>query len=206
MILRAQTLKNKTVYFGVEDAPVCINDKQTILCNKQNSPILLSKTIARGVESREFFEFDFVCNRADSKFLGYVVYTDGFYIWNPKDSDNLIPIRSTDNYTFLENIRGYRIEELSRLRSCIRFKGNDRLFRLNRIMYSSRENIYIELKGCSGPVPITSIKMCTGIGVERKELAFGEYLKDGIIELHDFHPMVKLCDGTYRELESEDYE
>jgi hypothetical protein len=204
MILRAQTLQNKTVYFGVEDAPVCINNKQTILCNKPNSPILLTKTIARGTDSKELFEFDFVCSKGDCKFLGYVVYTDGFYIWNPK-SQQLTPIRDASGFTFVENTRAYRVDDINAMRSSIRFSSGDRLFRLSRIMYSDRENVYIELKGCSGPVAINSIKMCTGVGADRKELSFDQYLPDGVIKLNNYHPMVKLADGTFRELESEDY-
>lgn len=205
MILRAQTLQNKTVYFGVEDAPVCINNRQTILCNKPNSPILLTKTIVRGVFPKEFFEFDFVCRKSDTKFIGYVVYTDGFYIWSPKTQE-LTPIRDTSDLLFVENTRTYRIDEINALRSSIRFSTGDRLFRLSRIMYSDRKNVYVELKGSTGPVDINSIKMCTGVGKGRNELSYGQYLKDGVIELHDYHPMVLLADGTYRELESEDYE
>lgn len=205
MILRAQTLKNKTVYFGVEDAPVCINNRQTILCNKPNSPILLTNTIARGTDDKELFEFDFVCSKGDCKFIGYVVYTDGFYIWEPK-TEKLTPIRDTSGYTFIENTRAYRIEEINNMRSAIRFNTNGKLFRLSRIMHADAQNIYIELKGCSGPVNIESVKMCTGVGEGRKELSYGEFLKDGVIELHQYHPMVKLVDGSYRELESEDYE
>lgn len=205
MILRAQTLNGKTVYFGVEDAPVCINNRQTILCNVPNSPILLTSTISRGTPDKKVFEFDFVCTKQECKFLGYVVYIDGFYIWDPKTKETT-PIRDTSNLTFIENTRAYRLEDLNAIRSSIRFGTNGKLFRLSRIMHSDAEHIYIELKSYAGPVKISSVSMCTGVGTGRKELTFGQYLQDGVIVLNQYHPMVQLANGSFRELESGDYE
>lgn len=205
MILRALTLDNETVYFTVTDAPVCINSKHTILCNKHNSPIIVSKTIARGPLEADLFEFDFVVDKETSKFIGYVVYTDGFYIWNPHNQE-MTPIRDTSRYKFLDNTRAYRTDELNAIRSSIRFKGNDRLFRLNRIMYSDGEFVFVELKGCTGPIKLSRVMLCTGVGEDRNEMQFGQHLNDGVIELHEYHPMVKLYKGGYRKLEVKDYE
>lgn len=205
MKLRALTLSKKIVYFGLEEAPVSINERQTILCNQPMSPILLSDTIARVSDDKVVAEFDFVCNKEDCRFVGYVVYIDGFYIWNPK-TGSLTPIRNTSEYRFIENLNAYRVRELNELRSSIRFKCKYRLFRLKKIMHSDGANLYIEIKGSFGPVPITETDMCTGIGSDRKELQFGKYLEDGVVVLHDYHPMVKLRDGTFREVESKDYE
>jgi hypothetical protein len=132
------------------------------------------------------------------------VYTDGFYIWNPK-SEEMSPIRDTSNVVFIENTRAYNVDKISAIRKSIRFSNGNRLFRLNRIMYSDKDNLYVELKGSTGPAPIKSIKICTGIGEGRNELSFGQFLSDGVLELHDYHPMVALADGSYREVEREDY-
>lgn len=204
MILRAQTTSGKLIYFGLEDAPVCINDKQSILCNRPNSPIILSQTIARGLDDKSMFEYDFVMSVTGS-FVGFVVYRDGFYVWNGK-TNILTTIRNTDNYKFVQNTPHYKTHEASKLASAIRFSNGSRLFRLNRIMYSDKENIYVELKGCTGPVNLTTMRLCTGVGNNRNELAFGDFLEDGEVVLHNYHPMVKLADGTFRELESKDYE
>ncbi len=204
MILRAQTVKNKMTYFGVKDAPVCINDRQSVLCNVPKSPILLTKTIARGTENKELFEFDFVVRKFDSKFVGYVIYIDGFYIWDPKTNAKM-RIRDSSLYSFYENTVSYRIDDLVRLRTPIRFSNGKRRFDLSRIMYSDREKLYIELKGSTGPVDISSVRMGTGAGSGRKELVYGDYLSDGVIMMHNLQPMVKLANGEYRELEAEDY-
>lgn len=204
MILRAQTVKNKMIYFGVESAPVCINDRQAVLCNMPNSPILLSKTISRGTDDKELFEFDFVVRKFDSKFVGYVIYIDGFYIWDPKTNAKM-RIKDKSFYTFYENAVSYNIDELSELRSPIRFSNGKRRFDLSRIMYSDRESLYVELKGCTGPVNISSVRMGTGAGTRRKELMYGDYLPDGVVEMHNLQPMVKLANGDYRDVEAEDY-
>lgn len=204
MILRAQTLNNEMVYFGVEDAPVCLNNRQSILCNRPNSPIINTRTIARGTEDKLMFEFDFVCRKDNNTLIGYVVYTDGFYIYE-HNTGKLIPIRDTSNISFVNNEKLYKFDEISNVRTDIRFSNGNRKFRLNRIMYSDRESLYIELKGYTGPVPIESVHMCTGVGEDRKELFYGQYLRDGVVSLHEYHPMVRLANGEYRELEVSDY-
>lgn len=204
MKLRGLSLQNKPIIFGVEDAPAIINDKMTILSNREMSPIIQSRTIMRGMDDESFFESDYVFDGDTHKLLGLVVYIDGFYIWNINTGE-LTPIRESMSLSYESSLNGYMLGKLNEIRSSIRFSCKGHLFRLNRIIFAQDKKLYIGVKSSTSIVDLDSIKFCTGNTDSKDILYFGQVLEDGIIELNDYHPMVKKYDNTYRELENDDY-
>lgn len=201
MKFRAVTHNYELIYFTVADGPVAINDKSTILVNRPGSPMILSKSIMRGTDDG-VFESDFVLRKEDITLVGFVVYIDGFYVWDYK-RNNFIPLRDTSKFLFTENTRLYRIDSINKMRRSIRFFGGDRTFRLERIMYSKNGMLYVDVNGDG--VNISDVKLCTGIEYNHTELYYGQSVNNGTVEFHDYHPMLKMFNGEYRELEEDDY-
>lgn len=202
MIFRAITVENKPFYFNITDGPISINDKYTILIRRPGTPLLYSKSIMRGVKSKEFFESDFVLDR-NTKFIGYVIYKDGFYLYNAKTNlcDRII---DSSKYIFAANIMQYKIGDIAEERSPINFVHAGRQFKFNRIMYADDNELYIDLKPTRRPALLEEIQICTGQDCDGVEYYFGESLKDGVVELHNNQPMVRLFNNTYRELKRGD--
>ena len=211
MRLRAITVEGKFYYFDFKDCPVDINGKLTVLINKPNSPLLLSRTISRGTavevdgEWVEVFETDFVSLKPSLKFLGFVIYKDGFCIYNRHTGD-MTPLRNVENYIIGQNLLQYKLDEIKGIRSCIRLHYNGLLFRLNRIMFAKDNELFIDLKSSRMHIKLDEVNMCTGIERGKTEVYYGQALGSAIVELHDFHPMLKLSDGSYREITEEDFE
>ena len=206
MIFRAMTIDNKPFYFDVTDVPTDINSKYTILVRRPGTPLLYTRSIVRGPDSKEFFESDFVLQKEDNRFIGYVVYIDGFYIWSAKDK-SITPLRDSSKYTFAFNIMLYKISDLYSVRSPINFIHDGRMFKLGRIMYGNDRELFIDLKSSRKPALLEEVRLCTGVGRDGVEFYYGQCLDDGVIVYNDYHPMVQMFgDNTYRELESKDYD
>lgn len=199
MILRAVNLKDEFVYFQLTDIPVSINDKQTILVCRENSPILKSFTIARGLDDKSLFEFDFVVERETNKFIGFIVYVDGFYAWNTV-GNKLIPLWELDNFDIYQNSKSYLLSDIMNVRSPIQFNSNGKTYNLKRIMYGDKNKINVTIKIKGNSIATDSVSLCTGIKRENTELAFGDKINDGIVTLHNYHPMLNV-NGTFKELE-----
>ena len=116
MILRAVSLKDEFVYFHLTDIPVSINDKQLVLVKYENSPILKSFTVARGLDDKSIFEFDFVVEKKTNKFIGFIVYRDGFYAWNSA-RNTLIPLWELDDFDVYSNSKSYLLSDIMSVRS-----------------------------------------------------------------------------------------
>lgn len=203
MIFRAVTVENKPFYFNITDAPVSINDKLSILIRRPGTPLLYSKSIMRGVKSKEFFESDFVLSK-ENKFLGYVIYKDGFYVYNANTNlcDRII---DSTKYIFAANIMQYRIGNIANERSPINFVHEGRQFKLNRIMFADDKELYIDLKQTRRPAILDEIKICTGQDCNGVEFYFGQSLKDGVVELYNNQPMIRMFNNEFREIEKGDY-
>lgn len=204
MNLRAITIDGNPYTFNISDCPVSINDKFTGLIRKPGSPLLLTKSIVRGLEEEGIYEFDYVSRKNDLKFLGFVVYIDGFYIYDKKNKTTT-RITDTSNLIFNENVKLNFIDELEDIRNPIRFISNGILFRLNRIMFSDDNELYIDIKSNRSKISIDDVQMCTGINSESCELYYGQILKDGVIEFNNYRPRLKMKDNTYRDIEESDY-
>ena len=152
----------------------------------------------RGVKSKEFFESDFVLSK-ENKFLGYVIYKNGFYVYNA--NTNLCDrITDSSKYVFAANIMQYRISNIADVRSPINFVHAGRQFKLNRIMYADNNELYIDLKQTRRPAILQEIQICTGQDCNGIEFYFGQSLKDGVVELNNNQPMVRMFNNEFREL------
>lgn len=205
MKLRGLTLNRKVVFFSVDDVPVCINDSMTILARKPNSPLIITKTIVRGDDNGDFFESDFVMGGDKAGFTGFVIYTDGFYIWHVAE-DKLEPLRSTDRYAFVQNTQMYRLDEINKRRSKIRFRCNRYSFDISKIIYYKNSEMFITVRPSGTPIILGQINFGTGIFVGNAEIHYGQVLNDGIVVMNDYHPMLQMTDGNCRELEDSDYD
>lgn len=205
MRLRGITTKRNTIEFGINDVPVILNEKFMVLANRKKSPIILTKSVARGDDSGVLFETDFVIHRADSKVSGLVVYNDGFYIWNVQTMA-LIPIRDVEEFEFVPNTQLYKVDELSAYRSKIRFGSAERRFNLEKVIYFRGEELFITIKPSGKAIRLDSVLNGTGVNVERQELLYGQIVPNGKVIMYQYHPMLQLFDGTVRELEESDYD
>lgn len=204
MRLRALTLNREMVYFDIKDVPILINDTMFILASKENSPILLCKSITRGLDNLDIFETDFVMSIDDKKVLGFIVYSDGFYIWHTNGT--LEPLRDIKKYEFYPNEQMYLVREMESSRSRIRFGVGTRRFGIDRIIYYDGDEIYISIKQSGPSINRNSVNYGTGVNTDVKELLYGQVLNNGEVVMNNYHPMLKLKDGTIRELEVSDYD
>ena len=204
MRLRALSTNRNIVYFNIKDVPILINDNMFILSAKNNSPILLFKSVARGLDDKDIFETDFVMSAETTRVVGFVIYIDGFYIWH---TDGTVePLRDIDRYMFYPNEQMYLVKEMESYRSRIRFGSGSRRFGIDRIIYYNEDEMYVSIKQSGPPVNRHFVKYGTGVNIESKELLFGQVTSTGEIVLNKYHPMLKQADGTIRELEESDYE
>lgn len=205
MRLRALDLMKKPVHFSVQDVPTLLNPNIVILAKREGSPLLDVKTIMRGSDDGLFYESDFVISKEHKGVIGFVVYTDGFYIWDDK-ADTLTPIRDTGTYTFVENTQMYLLDEINAKRGRIKFGYRDRRFGLEKIIYFKDNELYISLKTTGYPVYLDHIKYGTGLVIDETEVCYGDVCNRGVVCLHQYHPMIKTYNGRFVELEEDDYD
>lgn len=205
MRLRGLTPTKTPVYFDIKDIPMCINDSITILASKRNSPQILTRSIMRGSDDGTFYESDFVISKEKNGFIGFIVYIDGFYIWDANE-DITIPLRSTDGYSFVPNTQMHRIDEINDKRGKLRFKCGKVSFGIDRIIYYKGREMFITIKPMGQTIIIDEVSFGTGIFVKQFELAYGQIINDGMIVMEKYHPMLKLANGECRELEESDYD
>jgi hypothetical protein len=67
-------------------------------------------------------------------------------------------------------------------------------------MYGDKNKINVSIKLDSGDIDTNSVALCTGVKSEANEISFGDKIGDGVVCLHNYHPMLEV-DGEYRELE-----
>ena len=200
MRLRGLTLEKDIVYFEVQDVPILLNDKMIALFRRPGSPIIMEQSISRGPDDGEFYETDFVFAEGRTGVVGYVVYTDGFYVWCP-DDDSLMPIRSTEGLRFVPNTQMYRLRDMEDKRSRIRFGYERRRFAIERIIYYKDNELYITVRPSGSPIIISGIKVGSGVCRDGLELLYDEVLDIGKVVMHEYRPALQLPDGTIKELE-----
>lgn len=205
MKLRALTLARDVVEFSASDVPIAINDSMLVLARRPNSPILLTKSVVRGLDDGSLFETDFVLSDSRHGVVGFVIYKDGFYIWDAQ-TDVVIPLRNTDGLRFIPNTQMHRVREMEPLRSKIRFGSEGRRFSMDRIIYYKDNELFITVKPSGPPITFGSLKYGTGVNVEDKELLYGQVVESGKVVLHNYHPMLQMPGGRLRELEESDYD
>lgn len=200
MRLRGISTLNKFVYFGIEDGPVSINDKQTILMNRKDSPIIITKSIVRGTDDEKCFESDFIINRIGMMMVGFVVYTTRFCLWDIK-REIITPLSELPRVYNTDNNTMYRMSDIMSKCSSLQFHYGSGCFRIKRVMYATKDNLWIDLKSTEG-IPIDSISYCTGMTDENGEnIYFGQEYKGGIVELYGKDSVVRYPDGSHKILE-----
>lgn len=206
MRLRGLTPTKKSVYFNISDVPICINDSMTILAKQKKSSQILTKSIMRGTDDGLFYESDFVMSKDKNGCVGFIVYIDGFYIWDA-NNNKLTPLRSTEGYSFVSNTQMYRIDEINKVRGKLRFKCGKVAFGIDRIIYYKDEEMFITVKSIGQPIITEEINFGTGIYIDGNiELSYGQIVNDGMVVMKKYHPMLQLANGEYRELEDSDYD
>ena len=200
MRLRGISTQNQFVYFGIEDGPVSINDKQTILMNRKDSPIIITKSIMRGTDSESLFESDFIINKINMLMIGYVVYTSRFCVWDIK-REIVVPLSELPPYFNTGNKTMHRISDVIEKGSSLQFYGDGSFFRIKRVMYAEPDRIWVNLKTNEG-LPISHVSYCSGyIDENGNNLYFGQEYKGGIVTLRDTDTVVEYPDRTYKILE-----
>ncbi len=200
MILRGITLDRSPYEFTIYDCPVRINDKHTALVNKINSPILVTDTIVYG-DGEGLYESDFAFN-ASNKFVGFVVYVDRFYVYDIFNKE-LIPYSKEFHTSF--NGGSKFVKEFGKIRYGIVLKASGIVFDLSVLVCVDKGKIRISTQ-LMKEIPISNLRYCTGLTFGKRPIAFGDGVSDGIVELHNYHPMVKMDTGEYRELRSSEYD
>lgn len=203
MKLRGLSLSGDLVIFDVKDVPARINDKMTVLTGRPNSPIILTHTIVRGLDDESLFESDYVVDENGSV-IGMVIYSAGFKIWDGKES--ITDLSLYDNISFQANKNAYKISEMESLRDRISFNSNGHQFVLSRIIFCSEgDTLWIGVKSPSSYVSLKDTRYCTGVRGPEREYYFGQKVKGGIVEMHDYKPMLRLPNGSYEILKEESY-
>lgn len=205
MRIRGTTKTGEKYCFSMSDCPVCINDRVVALVAKSNSPLLLLNSIVRGLDDKDIFEYDYVSCSKTRKFIGYVVYIDGFYAFNPKTKE-CTPLGELEDFIVLPNNTRTCMTELEELRSPIRLISNGDVFSFKRCIYYDNDVIYTDLAKLTKLANRNSISFLTGLEKGGKVLPFDKMVSDGVVTLNNYRPMVRLHNGDYREVCDEDYE
>lgn len=204
MRMRGTTKTGEKYYFSMSDCPVCINDRVVALVARSNSPLLLLSSIVRGLDDEDVFEYDYVSDRRTKRFIGHVVYIDGFYVFNPKTKE-CIPMWELEEFDVHSNNPKATIPYIEEIRYSIKFISNGNVFDFRRCVYFSGDSIFTDLSKLTRAANRNDISFLTGLNDNGKFLPFDKMVSDGIVTLHDYRPMVKLHNGEYREVCDEDY-
>lgn len=199
MHLRAVSVSGDFVYFSITDCPVIINERAVILLNRPNSPILQLRSIARGTDDDKMFEGDFVLD-CQYNVVGYVVYNKGFKVSTPKGE--LIPFK--EDFKVLFNATTQLSNEVKSNKSMLTFVFEDTSFTLHSIVTCDRDVGYLFSKNLKS-IDLSNVKFATGFKFNGRDLCYGDVMEDGVIVLHELHPMVKTQSG-FRELRSDEYD
>lgn len=200
MILRGITFDKHIITFDINDGPALVSDDIIALTNRPNSPLLWANSIARGDEVTGVFENDFIFSEKQ-QLIGHVIYNNGFFIKRYME-DECIPMES--KYHRLENANCEITKILEAYKQPIRYKTGNFAFTLKRVLRVEGNNLIITNKLLK-PINLNNVKMCCGlIGTDGNELAYGDFFGGGIVECHNFKPMIKMADGSYRDFRKEE--
>lgn len=163
--------------FNISDIPCYINDKEFVLLNKPNSPILLAGTIRRGDSKYNLFEGDIV---SVDNHLYLVCYERGFYLI---DADYQVRyFSSLLHYTVVgtSDTLEFPVKLSFRLKHLFKTKGV--LFRLQDIIGSYKGDLLI--RTCSKPVPIDTISQECCFVHDKTRMFFGDIIDGVPIEMY----------------------
>lgn len=102
MKLYARTKSNKFIEIFPTDCPVRINDEDMILSRREESDLCYDGSICRVSDDEKIIEYSYILSNS-FKFLGFVVYKDGFVGYDDSFG-NYFPLREGLRYITNENI------------------------------------------------------------------------------------------------------
>lgn len=203
MRFRGVTLDGEFYEFTLTDCPIQLNDKMMALSNKPKSPLLLSKSLARMTDEGDLAEFDIVYDSSSYKALGFIVYRNEFGIYDHR-TDTFTRLRDVNTeFGVLKNRITNYIGSLKGKMQQIRWKSGNVVFSVYEMLRIVNGSIHVTTK-LTKPIDASSIRLCTGLRKDKMDLCYGDILHDGIIVLHDYHPMIKIGENEFRDFEEDE--
>lgn len=198
MRLRGITLQGKPYLFSLEDCPVTINNETVALINKPFSPLLKANSLVLGNEKTGLFEGDFVIDSKTHKLIGNVIYDKGFKILL-LDNNGIKNVSEINSFYTMVNSNNHDLKKLEEYKYELRFKVNDFTFTIDKLVRvdDGHATIYSQLLR---KIPVSNIKVCTGLIIDKRHIAYGDILQGGIVECHNNVPMIKTADGVFKEI------
>ena len=194
--MRAKTKGGEFYQFDVCDIPLCLNNTEFILVNKENSPIMLINTIYIGDRDSGLFAGDIV-EKDNIRYL--ISYERGFY-----------GISENYNRCYLNNFSGCRVVAnydtdgfpiTLQKRKHIRFKYKDTIFTLRDIIGAHEDKLLLRV--CKEEAPTKDCQQEVGIYHNRHRVYLGDKLPDGMVVLHNGRICTKNI-LSYRDLDGKE--
>ena len=176
----------------LKDCPVRLNDKFTILTNKENSPMLISDSIGRAIEGTNVCELDRVYSKGT--LLGYIVY-----IWNHND-DTMTPISEVVYDRVERNLECEYPEGIQKKRSYIRWKSGDSSYGIHELLMVLEDRLFICVNQIK-QLHVSNSRLWTGIIIDNEPIYFGDILNNGTVVIDEFRPRVLTHDNEIIDLE-----
>lgn len=136
------SFRNDVVHIDITSCPVRINNDSVILVKDKGSDLIRHKSIHRA--DGELEEYSYVFDK-QYKFIGYIVYKDGFKLYNPTTKEiTEIP----EDVSYMRNTNIKQMSLLSEIVDPITFKvkGEEYLFK-HIIGYHDNDYIIYSYKG-----------------------------------------------------------
>ena len=204
MRFRGITLHGKPYEFSIKDCPTQLNDKMTALSNKPGAPLLYTRSLSRVSDDLVVREYDMVYETSTKRFIGFVIYRNGFCVLVKKTGE-VIPISELEDFSLCGNESVSIMTELSRSSQTIRWKSGHDTFSIYD-MLKIIDNCVFCCTLLTKPIDINSALLCTGLTKGGVHICFGDIMSDGIVELHHYKPMVRTSAGEYREFMEGEYD
>ena len=191
------TRKGQSYDLELKDCPVRLNDKFTILQNRENSPMLITESIGRAVEGTDICELDRVYLKGS--LIGYFIYTDGFYVWN-HITDELTPLAEVEYDRVERNLECEYPEGIQKKRSYIRWKSGESSYGIHELLMVLEDRLFICVNQIK-PLYVSNSRMWTGLTINNEPVYFGDVTEKGIITFDDYRPRVVTHDDNIIDLE-----
>lgn len=190
MRLRGVSTRGEIVYFSLSDCPIVLNDKAIILLNRPNSPILQSKSIARGLDDASMFETDFVLDK-NYNMIGYVIYDIGFKMYDIH-SGEVVPLPK--DFKLLQNATLFTMPNIKCRKHVMKFRSGNIMFSLHSLIVAEGNVGYVFSKNLKS-INLDDIKFATGIKLNGIDICYGDIVNGGVVGLHNYTPMIKTKHG-----------
>lgn len=191
------TKKGISYDLELKDCPVRLNDRYTMLVNKENSPILITDSIGRAVEGTDICELDRVYSKG--RLIGYIVYNGGFYVWN-HNTDEMTPIGDCTYDRIERNLECSYPENTQKKRSYIRWKSNDVVYGIHELLTVNEDRLFI----CTNQlklIHVSNSRLWTGLQKEDGPIFFGDAMDNGLVVFENYKPMILSHGDELLELE-----